>query len=228
MMENETNTSKALLYDNSTHKIGRISMIIILLALLAVPFAICLVIGEKPNFRGAYWGAFASIILQQLPGSIVEVISYAPLLGTGGTYLAFITGNLSNLKIPCAMNAREIAKTQIGTKENEIVSTISVATSAIVTTVTIIIGVILIIPLTPVLENPVLLPAFKTVVPALFGALGFKYVSQYPMVSIAPVLLAIILFLLVPGLTNSIGIMVVAFAVIAILWGLLLYKKGRV
>ncbi|MEA4911771.1 MAG: hypothetical protein VB092_04035 [Oscillospiraceae bacterium] len=227
-MERNEMSAEALRYDDSMHKIGRVSMSIIFIALLAVPFAICLVFGEKPNFSAGYWAAFAGILLQNIPGCFVEVITYAPLLGTGGTYLAFITGNLSNLKIPCAMNARDMAKTAIGTKENEIVSTLAIATSAIVTTLTIILGVVLIVPLTPVLESPTLLPAFKTVIPALFGALGFNYIKKYPQIATVPVGLAILVFLLVPTLTNSVSLMVVAFAVIAMAYAFLLYKKGRV
>ncbi|MEA5050057.1 MAG: hypothetical protein VB021_01120 [Oscillospiraceae bacterium] len=227
-MERNEMSAEALRYDDSMHRIGRLSMSIIFVALLCVPFAICLVFGEKPNFNAGYWAAFAGVLLQNIPGCFVEVITYAPILGTGGTYLAFITGNLSNLKIPCAMNARAMAKVEIGTKENEIVSTLSVATSSIVTTLTIILGVVLIVPLTPVLENPVLLPAFKTVIPALFGALGFTYVKKYPKIAVVPAVLAIVLFLLVPTLTNSVSLLVVLFAVIAMAYAFLLYKKGRV
>ena len=88
-----------------------------------------------------------------IPVAIVEFLVYTPMLGVGGSYLAFITGNVTNMKIPCAMNARDIAKTKVGTPENEIISTISVATSAIVTTLVIVAGVILMIPLRPVLET---------------------------------------------------------------------------
>ena len=108
------------------------------------------------------------------------------MLGAGGSYLAFITGNVTNMKIPCAMNARDIAKTEVGTPENEIVSTISVAVSAIVTTLVILVGVILLVPLQPVLNNPVLQPAFNNVVPALFGALALKYFAKSPKIAIIP------------------------------------------
>ena len=39
---------------------------------------------------------------------------------------SFNTGNVTNMKIPCAMNARDIAKTEVGTPEDEIVSTLSI------------------------------------------------------------------------------------------------------
>ena len=78
------------------------------------------------------------------------------------------------MKVPCALNARDIAGTKTGTPENEIVSTLAIATSSLVTTVVIMLGVMLLIPLRPVLEAPVLQPAFNNVVPALFGAMATK------------------------------------------------------
>lgn len=47
---------------------------------------------------------------------MVEYLIYVPMLGSGASYLSFITGNLSNLKIPCAVNARDLAHTKVGTR----------------------------------------------------------------------------------------------------------------
>jgi hypothetical protein len=124
---------------------------------------------------------------------VVEVITYSPLLGTSGTYLGFITGNLVNLKVPCAVNARELSGVKHGSPEGEVVSTISVATSTIVTTVIVALGVIALTPLTPVLENPSLAPAFGSAFTALFASLGYKYFSKDPLLVPVPFGLALIL-----------------------------------
>ena len=89
------------------------------------------------------------------------------MLGAGGSYLSFVTGNISNLKLPCALNALESNGVKAQSEEGEIISTIAIAVSSIVTTVIIVLGVILIVPLTPILENPVLDPAFAQLLPAL-------------------------------------------------------------
>ena len=182
----EINKSESALsaYQESMHRMGRISTLIMVGAMIAVPFLIAAVFMEPMEFTSGYWGALAALLIQFLPSGIIEVITYAPLLGTGGTYLGFISGNLINLKVPCAMNARELAHTEIGTDENEVISTISIAASAITTTLVLAIGVLLITPLTPFLENPILRPAFKTVVSALFGAMGYTYVRKYPKVAV--------------------------------------------
>ena len=225
---NITESDSARIYERSTHRIGRTWMGIMLLVMLAVPFGICCIFGTAPNLSPAFWAAFIPILLVNIPSCLIEVAVYAPLLGTGGTYLAFITGNLSNLKIPCAMNACEMARAEVGTKESEIVSTISVAVSAIVTTLTIAIGAALIIPLTPVLESPVLLPAFKCVIPAVFGALGFRFAKGHPRIAILPLALSISLFLLAPSLTRSVSLMVFGMAVVSVVSAYIMFKKGAI
>ncbi len=215
-------------YNDQMHHFGRISGSIMLALMIAVPFIVCLVFDTSFTFNDGYLAALMAMLIQYIPSGILEVITYAPLLGTGGTYLGFISGNLANLKVPCAMNARDIAGTEVGTDENEVISTIAIASSTIVTTLVIAAGVLLIVPLTPVLENPVLQPAFKTVVSALFGAMGFVYIRKYPKIAVIPWILAAVIFWVVPSLTSMVSIMVVVLAVISMAIGHLLYKKGKI
>lgn len=211
-------------FNDSMHRAGRIWSIVTIIILIAFPFAIAIIFNAPPDWQGLLIGSL-SICLIYLPSSIVEVITYAPMLGTAGTYLAFITGNLSNLKVPCVMNARQIAGTDYGTKENEIVSAISVAVSALVTCVVLIIGVVLLVPLTPILNSPVLQPAFQTVIPALFGALGYQYFSKAPILVIAPLVSMILVNLLFPAIAGQVAILVPIAAIISIAVGFVLYKK---
>ena len=215
-------------YNERMHRSGKFWTGIMIPVMLALPIGICLILHTKPNLSSGFWYAFIPILLMDIPSGLAELMAYSPLLGTGGTYLAFITGNISNLKLPCAMNARDLMGTKVGTTENEIVSTISIAASAITTTVVIAIGVMLmtVTPLSSVLENQTLLPAFKTVMAALFGALGAKYAYDEPKCAVIPIPLAILTFLLFPGLTSSVSIMVFVFVVVGGLSSLLLYKKG--
>ena len=131
------------------------------------------------------------------------------------------------MKIPVAMNAKEIAGTEVGTPENEIISTLSTATSAIVTTLVIVVGVILLVPLQPVLQNPALLPAFNNVVPALFGALGLKYFIKSPQIAVIPVLFMILLCTFVPSMITQTSVMMVPCGALALAIGFILYKKDK-
>ncbi len=213
-------------YIDKMHAMGKLWTGIMILVMLSLPVGICLLMGTMPNLSRGFWYAFIPILLMDIPSGLAELAAYSPLLGTGGTYLAFITGNISNLKLPCAMNARDLMHTKVGTVENEIVSTISIAASAITTTIVIAVGVFLmaVTPLSSALENQTLLPAFKTVMPALFGALGAKYAFDEPKCAIVPITLSIITFLLFPQLTSNVSIMVFVFVVVGGLSSLIMYK----
>ena len=212
-------------FNNGLHRIGRCMLIVSIILLVGVPFVIGAINGVTPSLKGFLVG-FAKVGIIYIPVAIVEFLVYTPMLGVGGSYLAFITGNVTNMKIPCAMNARDIAKTKVGTPENEIISTISVATSAIVTTLVIVAGVILMIPLRPVLENPVLVPAFDNVVPALFGALGLKYFMKSPKIAAIPVLSMTLLCVLVPAAISQTSLLMIPAGGMALLIGWVLCKKG--
>ena len=157
---------------------------------------------------------------------IVETFTYVPMLGAGGSYLSFVTGNISNLKLPVALNALEQTNANIRTEEGEIVSTVAIAVSSIVTMVIICLGVLLITPLTPILDAPVLAPAFAQILPALFGGLGVVFVSKNWKIAVAPVILMLALFIFVPALNSStVGIMVPVGVLFTIGVSRLLYKK---
>ncbi|HIU67832.1 MAG TPA: hypothetical protein IAC64_10125 [Candidatus Caccomorpha excrementavium] len=214
-------------FNNQLHILGRITLGIGVILMLAAPFVIGVLLDAAPNLNGFLKG-IARVAVIYVPVGIVEFLVYAPMLGAGGSYLSFITGNVTNLKIPCAMNARDIAKTEVGTPENEIISTLSVATSSLVTMLVLFVGVLLLVPLRPILENPVLTPAFDTVVPALFGALGLKYFSKAPKIAIVPLASMTLLCVLVPAAIPQTSILLIPAGGLALGIGYLLYKKGRI
>ena len=209
-------------FNNGLHRLGRFTLIAGIVLLMAVPFAFGMISGVMPNIP-AFIKGWANVAVVYFPVSVVEFLVYAPMLGAGGSYLAFITGNVTNMKIPCAMNARDIAKT-----ENEIVSTISVAVSAITTTLVILVGVILLVPLQPVLNNPVLQPAFNNVVPALFGALALKYFAKSPKIAIIPLVLMCLLCIFVPSMISQTSVLMIPSGALALAIGFVLFKKGKI
>ncbi|MDP3446958.1 MAG: hypothetical protein Q8S22_02745 [Eubacteriales bacterium] len=214
-----------LSYRDSVHKTGRIWMFSALALLLAVPAAICVYYSAWPPVGGVLKGLLSVAPIFWTVG-VIEVFTYVPMLGTGGSYLGFVTGNLANLKVPCALNSMDRAGVQPGTEEGEVISTLAIATSSIVTTLIIALGVLLLSQIAPVLESPVLQPAFENILPALFGALGVVFISKDWKIAIAPLLFMITLFLLVPSLGSAVGILVPVGALIAIGVARVLYKKN--
>ena len=217
---------KQLSYMDSVHRDGAIWNLTIMFILLAFPVVVGVIFSAWPDWAGVAKGLLATAPMYWAVG-VVEVITFIPMLGAGGSYLSFVTGNISNLKLPCAINALENAKADPKSEEGEIISTIAIAVSSIVTTVIIILGVVMIVPLTPILENPALNPAFDQLLPALFGALGVALVSKCWKIAIAPVLLMLTLFVFVPALNSStVGIMVPVGVIFTLVFSRILYKKG--
>lgn len=213
-------------YTRRTHVIGRIVSTITLVLLVGAPFLIGSFLGAMPDLPAVGKG-FLSVGLVWTVSSVVEFLVYTPMLGAGGGYLAFITGNLINMKIPCAVNARDIVGAKTGTPENEIISTLSIATSSLVTILVLALGVLLLVPLQPVLQSSVLQPAFANVVPALFGAMAYRYYRKNMKVAIAPLLVMSVLFILVPSLTGSTSFMIIPSGAIAIGIAYFFYKKQQ-
>ena len=213
-------------YNNHTHSIGRLCIIVLLAAMLISPFVMGVVLDAMPNIKAFLMG-FASIAVVYIPSCIVEFLIYTPMLGAGGSYLAFITGNLINMKIPCAVNAREITEAKVGTPENEIVSTLSIATSSLVTTLVIAVGVLLIIPLQPILSSPALQPAFNNVIAALFGAMAYRYFRGGLKIAALPLLAMTLLCVLAPSLISSVSFLIIPSGGMAIGIAYLIHKAQQ-
>lgn len=217
---------KQISYLDSVHRDGRIWSLSIMALMLLYPVAIMLIFNAVPDGKGLLLGLIATAPMYWAVG-IVETFTYIPMLGAGGSYISFITGNISNLKLPCALSAMEQMGVKANSEEGEVISTIAIAVSSIVTTVIIILGVILIVPLTPVLNAPVLAPAFAQILPALFGGLGVVFISRNWKIAIAPIALMMILFVFVPALdSGTVGIMVPVGVLLTLLEARVMYKKN--
>ena len=216
---------KKLSYIDSVHRAGCIWDLSVMVILMLFPVAVCISFGTGLDWQGFWLGLIATAPMFWAVG-VVETFTYVPMLGAGGSYLAFVTGNITNLKAPAAINALELVGADIKSEEGEIVSTIAIAVSSIVTTLIIILGVVLIIPLDPILNSPVLAPAFDRILPALFGGLGVVFISRNWKIAIAPVLLMLVLFIAIPGLGGYVSIMVPVGVLFSLAVSRILYKKG--
>ena len=217
---------KKLSYIDSVHRDGTLWNLGMMVLLFLYPITVAVIFQTLPDWQALLMGLIATAPMYWAVG-IIETITFVPMLGAGGSYLSFVTGNISNLKLPCAINALEQNEVSANSEEGEIISTIAIATSSIVTTIIIIIGVVCIVPLTPVLEAPVLEPAFAQMLPALFGGLGVAFVSKNWKIAVAPVILMLILFVFVPALNaGTVGIMVPVSVLFTIAVSRVLYKKG--
>lgn len=212
-------------YIKQTDRYGKIWIWTAALVVLMVPVAACIYYNAWPEITGVLKGLLGVAPIFWTVG-VIEVITYTPMLGTGGTYLSFVTGNVTSIKAPSALNAMENADVKPGTEEGEVISTIAIATSSIVTTIIVAVGVLLLSFIAPVLEAPALKPAFDNILPSLFGGLGVVYISKNWKISIAPLVFMIVLFLLVPSLAGSVGVLVPVGVIIALIAARIMYNKG--
>ncbi|MCM1306027.1 MAG: hypothetical protein NC037_01345 [Bacteroides sp.] len=197
-------------FNRKYHLVGRLWTLGAILLFIAIPIAIGVHYGVKPDWKVFGTSAVLIPFIINFLSGIVEPILYAPMLGTNGEYLAFMTGNLSNLKIPCVVKAHEIYPTQNGTEEHEVVSTIAVATSTLVTVVIVAILVLCLAfsNLQGVVEKETwIMPAFSCVVYALFGSLGGKYIAKNPKLSLIPAAFVVVLSVVlgVTGVGKGVG-----------------------
>ena len=171
------------------HLIGRLWLAAGMVLICTIPLWLALYYGVEPEWEVFGSAAVISPMIIMALSGVAEPVIYSPMVGVNGMYLSFLTGNLSNLKIPCVVKAQEIAGTKRGTEEDE--------TSSLVTIL--IIGVIVlclaVIPdLTQMIDDAeYLTPAFGCVVYALFGSLGGKYIVKNPKLAIGPIIIIVIL-----------------------------------
>lgn len=212
-------------YMKKTDFYGKVWIWTAAVVIIMVPAAICLYYNAWPEMTAVLKGLLGVAPIYWTVG-LIEVITYTPMLGVGGTYLSFVTGNVTSLKAPSALTAMENADVKPGSEEGEVISTIAIATSSIVTTLVLAVGVMILSYISPILNSPVLKPAFDNILPALFGGLGVVYISKNWKLSIAPLLFMIVLFICVPSLASSVGVLVPVGVIIALVAGRIMYKKG--
>ena len=214
-------------YIDKMHKWGRTWALVTCTMIFAFPFALAIIFNAWPDL-GVFFKGLLGVAFTFWPVGIIEVITYTPMLGVGGTYLSFVTGNLSSLKVPCAIDAMDKADVKADSDEGEVISTISIATSSIMTIIIIFVGVCLLVSFQSFFEQEWLKPAFDNVLPALFGGLGVVYLSRYFKIAILPMSLMILLFVFVPYLNSGmVGIMIPVSMVITLVYSRVLYNKER-
>lgn len=214
------------------HKSGRIFIFAFIAYTLLIPTIICVVYDCFPSFSSIVPGLI-SILTMMVPTSIMEIATYTPILGSSA-YLTFATGNLINLKIPCALNAQKVAGVDGNTTEGDAIALISTCVSSIVTTLVLAAGLVLVIPLQGFLSSPTFQVASNYLLPALFGALvlgfiggGGKVVIKNKLLCTIPaVILVSVLSLLGIVSTGMAGLFVVVAIPLSILTARILWKKG--
>lgn len=223
-------------YIEKTHFYGRLATILVMIVMLAIPTTICTVYNVWPSPADIFATA-GPLLALFVPTALSEVISFTPMTGTSG-YIAAITGNVSNIKFPCALNAMEITNSLPGTEKGDVMAMSAMCISGMVTMVIIAIGVVLLVPLKPILTTPTVITATKYLMPALFGSMATsvlmsKNAGEYMIegkvkIAAVPIILIFIIQLFLINLTRFQGFVLLAMIPVTILVAKIMYNKGIV
>lgn len=184
-------------FSKSIHRVGRITVLLALSCFFALPIILALYYKVNVDIPKIL-GNTTPLLITFATTAVCENISFAPIIGAGGLYLACVTGNVGNLKVPAALNAMDIVKCDPGSEKGEIVSIISIAVSSLVTVVIIFLGMLFLGPLIePIFSNPYVQPAFNNLIPALFGSLLAPFILKNKKESIVPIILPAIFLLII-------------------------------
>lgn len=231
--EKNNNSDKLDVFVEWAHKSGRAFLLCFVLYMIIVPIVVCAVYKCFPSFKVLAPG-LVTILLIMVPTGIAEVGSYTPILGSS-SYLTFATGNLMNLKMPCVINAQKIAKVEQSTPEGDAIALIATAVSSIVTIVVLAIGLILIVPLQPILSNPYVATASNYIMPALFGCMSLSlfgnggskvYVKNRLLCGLIPALIVSALTIIGIASAGVASYLLIIMIPLTILCARFLWKKG--
>lgn len=229
-MENNLNTEARLSmeFDKSINRLGRYTSIIALAFMLAVPFVTQIYFGLDVSVTDVLV-ASSSLVAMFLPMAVVENISYYQVIGAGGIYLSSITGNVLNLKLPCAIAGMKIAGVEPGSKEGDVISIIAIGVSSIVTVVILFLGMFFVgQALSPILNSPLLVPGFANVTPAILGATAVPALLGNKKLSVVPVILSLAAYFIIGakfGLYQSYVLIIVMLLSVGSAY--LNYKKSK-
>ena len=222
------------------HKWGRIGTLIALLYMIAIPFVVLTFYDSLPSIGEVINLSTISILMVYIPVGFSEAISYTPILGAS-SYLTFITGNIMNLKLPCAVNAMKLAKKEPNTPEGEAISSVAVAICSIMTIIILALAALLSAWIIPAFELPAVKTASNYLIPALFGSLTLglfastssgKKVVKNGVMGVVPVIVIITVLALVVRITTGsslfgmVGFLILFMLPVAIISSRIMWKKN--
>ena len=218
------------IWDPDVNKIGKRTLFpAVILCFLPVVY-LYVVHGFFPTTEVALDSWFRVLVFFG-PFYIIEPLSYFPILGLAGTYIAFLSGNIGNMRVPCSAVAQEVVGTKPETPEAEIVSTLGIAGSVLTNIIAVTLAAFVGFQLLNLFPTAVVNAVKLYSVPAIIGAVFGQFALQSPRT--ATIALAIPLTLLSIGKLASITLlqkdwflMIVGICG-TILINRFLYKSGR-
>lgn len=227
-------------FQSWSHRWGRFGTVIALIYMIALPFIVLTYYDCVPSMGEVFNLGTISILMIYIPVGFSEALSYTPILGSS-SYLTFITGNIMNLKLPCAVNAMKVTKKEPNTPAGDAVASVAVAVCSIMTVLILALAALLSTWISPVFELPAVKTASNYLIPALFGSLTLglfsstgsgKKVVKNGIMGVVPVLIIVSILALFVRITSGgslygmIGFLILFMLPVAIISSRIMWKKG--
>jgi len=224
-MEQQSRTlDQYSVFDDKIHRLGIISTLAVWLFFLLVPMVVTLYFKLEVKPLETLWAAAPLMLILMVTG-LCEKFSMSPIIGPGAVYLASSTGNIQNMKLPAALNAMNIMECEEGSEKGRAIAIIAVATSSFVTTIIVLCGMLFLAPLMePLMNNPVITPAFDNIFPALVGPMVIPVVLKNLKTASLPVILSIVFALVLGSLYSTVqsivmvGVILISLGVYRMVW----------
>lgn len=190
-------------YTPQVHRIGVPIALIHVVIMMLPGLALWFFYGVWPGWKAIVAGATPIWLMCSL-GYFMDPIQYFVALGTVGTYVSFLAGNVGNIRLPCAIATEAALGVEPGTPEGEIVGGLAMIASQWVLVVVTLTAALLVTMVVGSLPKPVT-DSFEFLLPGLFGGMLIQVGLSSPRYAAVAVLTALVLYFLhFPGMFLSI------------------------
>lgn len=173
---------------------GRLTLSLGIIAALVPGIILSFGFGIMPPIS-ALLASTMAIVSMSAPNYIIEPVSYSPILGIPGTYMSFLSGNISNMRLPCSIASQKAAEVESGTEEGSIISTIGIAVSILVNISILTIGVILGGSVLSKIPAEVV-EKLNLILPALFGSVFGQVFLQDKKLGLVAIVISVLTIIL--------------------------------
>lgn len=164
-------------YVKNLHKIGTTCMMILLVLTFLPALYVFLILGEFPG-----WSSLASTLgalaANEVFAWLMEPVMYFPMIGVAGSYICFTAGNITNMRIPCAIAAQNAVGATTGTPKGDAASVFGMVGSVVVNFlalgIVILFGNFLLRIMPEGVKN-----AFNYAMPAVYGSLLIMMMGMF-------------------------------------------------
>ncbi|HBH3804214.1 hypothetical protein I5578_04415 [Clostridioides difficile] len=198
---------------------GRLTLSLGIIAALVPGIILSFGFGIMPPIS-ALLASTMAIVSMSAPNYIIEPVSYSPILGIPGTYMSFLSGNISNMRLPCSIAAQKAAEVESGTEEGSIISTIGIAVSILVNISILTIGVILGGSVLSKIPAEVV-EKLNLILPALFGSVFGQVFLQDKKLGLVAIVISVLTIIL-----SKQGIIPQSLVVLICVFGTILIAKA--